>query len=610
MASGLVFGFTASIAAIATCSALFWAFNNPINLVQLGVIANLLLVGFGLVVNKQGLKLPLKHSRVIDVKDICALLVVAFSVTLYISSSYKLTGSFSPKVDAVQNTTKALDDQNHFVMFRDTVAKNNGLLLGNDSIYKPNTLLSVYPKGSHTAAAVLAEAGRGLWAKSSRTAPGSVDELYVYAFIKALFYAMTIYALTRFALEVAGLLISDKGTKNKFGLIPGLFTSVLCAYIATIYLTPLFMDGAFSFVPIFLFAPFFLLAYSDIVSNKKYLGLIIILGLIAAASTLMWTIAGFPYFLLLAIVVGRLFLLKKPDNQTVMAVAVLALCGLLGLVQVYVQLTSKVAVLSVNTQGGFYTFPLLIPLIFIAFVLWGGRTLETSSNSRTVYRASLFLIAIFTLICAVISLYNFKDSGEVQYYFTKLLYFPFVVLTFLAAGIATNVLIAPVLFLKHPISQPTKLLSIFDESMARITVFVLCLSALFIAFPPNLAVIDYMVKGHRSISKSTAAVLIKELESISKSESEAIFLLSDKVSHFENIMATHTLNASNQGSLCQGTIFDSIYSQEQPMVFTSENIDKCIKFGASKIKILTNSDIFDKLPDEFKHKIEIEVIKV
>ncbi len=607
--SGLIFGFIVSIAAITACSALFWIVNNPLNLVQLGVVANLLLLGCVLVINWQGLKLPFKHSGLIDIKDLCALLVVAFSAGLYISSSYKVSQSFSPKIDALQNTTKALDDQNHFVMFRDTAVNDSGLLLGNNSIYKPNTLLSVYPKGAHTSAAVLAESGRGLWASGSRTAPGSADELYVYAFMKVLFYITTIYALTRFALELSSKMFGVKKIRKRFELSAGLMASVFCAYFTIIYLTPLFMDGAFSFIPIFMFAPIFILACSDIAAARLRLNLMLILGLIAAASTLMWTIGGVPYFILLAILVSRLVLAREAPSIVGSSIVVLLSTGLLGLVQIYVQLTSNVAVLSVNTAGGFYTFPLLLPLPFVAFVLWSGKHVAISSKeAREIYRYSLFIITVLLFICAHISLSNFKVAGEVQYYFTKLLYLPFILLTFLVIGIGIKILFTTDLFLARQAKQSATL-SVVDALLARFAVVVLALSALFIAFPPNLSVVDYMLKGHRNISKSTASVLIRQLETMTKTNSESTFVLSDNAPIFENIMAIHVLSASNQGNYCQGLVFDAVYKQENLNVFTDQNIDECVREGTEKIKIFTATDSFDTLPNKFKDKINIEIIK-
>lgn len=602
--SGMVLGFAISSTAIITASALFWLFGNPLTLIQLGVVGNILVIAF--LYFDQGYRPPATLSRerikLFDRTDILVLAVVITFLSAYLYSS-RTPGGFSVKVDAVRNTTKALDDQNHFTMFTDTLRANDGLEIGKYSAYKPNSLLSVYPKGIHTVSGVFAESIRPLWARGNRNAPGTLDELYIYALLKLVFYLVTIFTLTRFTLEICQRLARH----NKQVLLTGALTALVCAYIVLIYMTPLYMDGAFSFIPTFLFSALFLL-FCGMQNRPRYS--YALLGLFAASSTLTWTIAGIPLFLVIGILIAMevLFVKKRNIRDASIIIASVAVTGIAGLVQVYVQAAGNVAVLNVNTAGGFFSIPILLPLVSVSFLVYATqRVLSNDPFVRQTIRFALLMLMLFFLVCAGISLQNLNQTGEVQYYFIKLLYLPFVMSALLAASYMAIALAS------GPDSGNVKSeeipYHILNVVVPKLATLILILSVLFIAFPPNLGVVDYYMKGSRSLSKHTAFLLMDELSRVSYDNSKAVFILSDTVPITENIMVNHAINASSQGNLCQGAIFDALYAQKNLSIFNDTTIKECVKYKAKNIRIVTDSNIFDELPTKYKGSdVSIEVV--
>ncbi len=609
--SGLVFGFSVSSCAIITTSGLMWLIGNPLTLIQLGVVANALLIIAFVLTSKDTNTFRSPPGKtlntLIDRIDVLALLVISLFLMAYVYSGTRSPGGLTPKIDAVQNTTKALDDQNHFTMFMDTLRANDGLEIGQGSQYQPNSLLSVYPKGIHTVAGVYAESVRPIWSSGDRNAPGTVDELYVYALLKLVFYLVTIFVLVRFSLEFCQRLTGSK----KLSVLAGTAASAICLYIVLLYMTPLFMDGAFSFVPTFLFSALFILSCyaqpTNTISHKY-----ILLGMMAASATLTWTIVGIPLFMILGLMALQDLLSERKllSLKSVEILAPIALTALSALVQIYVQISGDVAVLNVNTAGGFFTIPLLLPLLMATFLIVASQKIAPRDQvAQQTLRISLMLLALLFLIAAGISLQNFNLKGEVQYYFIKLLYLPFVFSALLSASYVSY-FIAQSSQPNDKVSKQDFIQKVLNVITGPGSLLVLLLSVLFIAFPPNLGVVDYYMKGHRGVGKHTARVLIDELAVINPDNSRAIFILSDTVPITENVMANHALNASSRGNLCQGVIFDALYAQKNLAIFNDTTIDKCITYKAKDIMIITDSHMFDDLPEKYREKgISIQITR-
>lgn len=372
-------------------------------------------------------------------------------------------------------------------------------------------------------------------------------------------------------------------------------------------MTPLYMDGAFSFIPTFLFSALFLL-FCGMQNRPRYS--YALLGLFAASSTLTWTIAGIPLFLVIGILIAMevLFVKKRNIRDASIIIASVAVTGIAGLVQVYVQAAGNVAVLNVNTAGGFFSIPILLPLVSVSFLVYATqRVLSNDPFVRQTIRFALLMLMLFFLVCAGISLQNLNQTGEVQYYFIKLLYLPFVMSALLAASYMAIALAS------GPDSGNVKSeeipYHILNVVVPKLATLILILSVLFIAFPPNLGVVDYYMKGSRSLSKHTAFLLMDELSRVSYDNSKAVFILSDTVPITENIMVNHAINASSQGNLCQGAIFDALYAQKNLSIFNDTTIKECVKYKAKNIRIVTDSNIFDELPTKYKGSdVSIEVV--
>ncbi len=375
-------------------------------------------------------------------------------------------------------------------------------------------------------------------------------------------------------------------------------------YIILIYSLPLYADGAFSFLPVFMLTPLFLLSYADVTFQKKQTSMIILLGTITATAMLSWTIAGIPLLLLSAFAVLRNLIQNTDTRSRILVASAFAVSTIAGLVQIYVQLTLKVDVLSVNTPGGFYTFPLLLPLVVSLFFLYGRyRAAGNDLLGDVIGRAGINLMAILVFICTVISVINFKKYGEVQYYFTKFLYLPMIIVSFLAIGVGIYLIVAGLSKRTVKINS----ISIIESTANTTALLVFIFSLLFISFPPNLMVVDYLLKGYRVVGTSNAATLTKVLSDIKKDKEVARFILSDGVSINDNIMTSNALNISSDSNYCQGIHFQEMNKAKSIKVFNDKIIAQCISHGTREIQIYTSSNIFDALPATYAGKIDIQI---
>lgn len=594
LVSGLIFGFSIWFAFISVTASLLWLINLDMSLIRIGILSSTCLVILLIAINRD-LNFTNHHTSIIDKSDFSAILVVLCFLVFYVHSSRITNPTKSITVEAIQNTTKALDDQNHFIMFDDTIHQNKGILLGNRGFYQDNSLLSVYPKGVHISLAVLAKS-TGL--EKNDTVYNTIKSLKTYALLKSFIFLLSIYTLSRFSMElfkrIKSVLPSTEYVSNY------IIGACLSSYAAIVYLVPLYMDGALSLIPTLTFLTLAILCFAAYQSDTTKKSSLVCLGILAVASTLTWTIAGIPIYLALFLLAIKTLASKNRFKIKVGKLSIIILSVILGSIQYYVQQKGNVAALNINALGGFYTFNTFLPLVVGATVFIADKKIKHSKESHGILFASLQIITVLFSICALISIINFKTTGSVQYYFIKLLYVPLILLSYVAIGQLTS--------LFGNFFNPK---SIIDSIVQKLSVLALLISLLIIAFPPNFGVIDYLLNGHRSISSSSASILANELDKYSVNSKVSTFVFLDNVPHFENIMINHTINGISRGDYCQGIVFDKLYSKDNIDDLLTDNIVKeCRSHDSRKIKIVTNSAQYNDLQDKYSEIIDIEIVKL
>lgn len=563
-------------ATIVFFAAVLWIFNIRIPLWLILVISALILC-FLLRLRSNSIT-NYKEIKLISLTDIYSLLLVALLCGMYVFGVYHSGSKESLQDSLVRSTMNGLDDQSHFNMFRDEIIADNGLLLGD----KDSNFISVkeytnYAKASHLVGATISSQIEGLWLDGSdKQDTKAYDELIAYVGAKTAMFCVAIFLIIRL-----GFSMIAQRKKNLF-IVHSIY-AILIFSVVLFFMAGLYMDGFYSFIPIFGLIIAFITQFIGSKGSKKNQLLItsnaMLVALLAVAMMLTWQIIGIIAIIYTLYVLICDVIKSKYSRSYLIKVLIPTLLVMsIGLVQLVAQFSGnqKINVSIISATGGILPISLgLLGISVLGFLYIVYRMFSDNKETDLVFNRSYLLVVILLLFaCVGIYIYQLGSYITPQYYFFKTLYIPFILMViYILAYISSSICDFTELIFKNKYHNNAKF-DFINNLVAGVVITITLLGILIVVFPQNTAPLFYLIKGTRTVSISTASNVIRLLKSERSDSTREVFTTGSN--WVETIMSSHTLKSGQKLDPCLTQVFKYQYENKAT---TIDNVRVFDPFG-------------------------------
>lgn len=540
----LVLAFCLSAAFIQLSGVIFWMAQMAYT-VQAAVILQLIFIAL-FALRKPWSEL---HVTFIDKADLVALGVTALTVLIIAFGA--LQRPLFPNL--LRDSTTAFDDTIHTSLSA-TVYDQSGYVYGNTThvigrvVYQA---LVAYPQGWYLSNSVW-------WHSFSnnlslQTSPRTF--LLFYFISKLLWYGFIVFLFTRLLLYLV----------NRFESLSGwveYLTVALLSFLGQMLLfLGIFKFGFSSFFPELLFTfalAFFVVELLDQRLTPLMRNMCLLYGLLLCGGLSMSWLLGAPagyISLLLAFMFSFSGIrdLGEWIRQNFITVGAAIIVGLLGMAQVYVQVSYSVNYNLLNTDGGIWAINLLAFLLLLIVTL---LIYSRLSRLSSVYRSFIVLFAPTAVMAGLIYVYQFLTAGKATYYSTKMAYVPFmIVMVFGFAGLVSFV----------------SWYRLREGSFISVLLIVSVLAVIPYIFNMDLQLLNYARGKARKLSPYTASQLADLINRKEASHDNVVVFKG--LDYEEDVITTNYLGMlSREQTSCQSEItWEQITGQKDNLIQTIQH---------------------------------------